>query len=93
MIESILSILGEIFLDILFTKSFNSQHSKKKQIVCIITLFIIFSIYFSIFILSLVIIVSSIYNDTLLALKMGIVTMTLFVIFFIYSFKIYDKLK
>lgn len=93
MIESILSILGEIFLDILFTKSFNSQHSKKKQIVYIVLLLLILGIYFSIFIISLVIIVSSIYNDTLLALKMGIVTMILFVIFFIYSFKIYDKLK
>lgn len=93
MIESILSILGEIFLDILFTKSFNSQHSKKKQIVYIVLLLLILGIYFSIFIISLVIIVSSVFNDALLALKMGIVTMTLFVIFFIYSFKIYDKLK
>ena len=93
MIESLLSNLGEIFLDLLITRSFNPKISKKKQILSIVILLFIFIMYFSIFALSLIITLSSLDNDKALSLKMGIVAIVLLLAFFVYFSKIYHHWK
>lgn len=93
MIESILSNLGEIFLDLLITRAFNPKISKKKQILSIVILLFIFIMYFSIFALSLIITLSSFDNDKDLSLKMGIVAIILLLAFFAYFSKIYHHWK
>lgn len=93
MIESILSNLGEIFLDLLITRSLNKKISKKKQVLSIIVLLFIAILYVSIFVLSLKITLSAIYNNPSLAIKMGIVDIILFIILLIYTLKIYHQWK
>ncbi len=93
MIESILSNLGEIFLDLLITRSLNKKISKKKQVLSIIVLLFIAILYVSIFVLSLKITLSAIHNNPSLAIKMGIVDIILFIILLIYTLKIYHQWK
>lgn len=93
MIESILSNLGEIFLDLLITRSLNKKISKKKQVLSIIVLLFIAILYVSIFVLSLKITLSAIHNNPSLAIKMGIVDIILFIILLIYILKIYHQWK
>lgn len=93
MIESILSNLGEIFLDLLITRSLNKKISKKKQVLSIIVLLFIAILYVSIFVLSLKITLSAIHNNPSLAIKMGIVNIILFIILLIYTLKIYHQWK
>ena len=93
MIESILSNLGEIFLDLLITRSLNKKISKKKQVLSIIVLLFIAILYVSIFVLLLKITLSAIHNNPSLAIKMGIVDIILFIILLIYILKIYHQWK
>ncbi len=93
MIESLLSNLGEIFLDLLITRSFNPRISKKKQILSIAILLFIFVVYVSIFVLSFIITLSSFHNDKELFIKMGIVTIILLLAFFVYFSKTFHHWK
>ena len=93
MIESLLSNLGEIFLDLLITRSFNPRISKKKQILSIAILLFIFVVYVSIFVLSFIITLSSFHNDKELFIKMGIVTIILLLAFFVNFSKTFHHWK
>lgn len=93
MIESLLSNLGEIFLDLFITRSFNPRISKKKQILSIAILLFIFVVYVSIFVLSFIITLSSFHNDKELFIKMGIVTIILLLAFFVYFSKTFHHCK
>ena len=93
MIESILGDLLTVFLDILIFNHSHPKTSKKRRLIRLILISLIFIVYLSIFAISLFITISSIQFDKTLAIKMGIVTSLLLLILIVFSVKVYNQWK
>ena len=93
MIESTLGDLLTVFLDILIFNPSHPKTSKKRRLIRLILISLIFIVYLSIFAISLFITISSIQFDKTLAIKMGIVTSLLLLILLVFSVKVYNQWK
>lgn len=93
MIDSILMVLGEIFLDTVINHSFDSSISKKKRIFATCLFLLIVVLYLSLFGLLATIAITLFYDDRSTSIKLFLTCLLLLIVFLVYGYRIISKWK
>lgn len=93
MLDSILIYLGEIFLDTVIDRSFDTKVSKKKKIFYTFLFTVILLFYISLFGFLFYIAVDVIQEDKMTAIKLFVTCLLLLIVFLVYGHRVISHWK